>query len=115
MSTELAGIVSHNLIYHHLWTGLETRILELPSGESFTVCTGVPPEQLHPDDENVGTEWVVPTKTSGKCSIRQLVDIFKGIEKVSANIKRVVMASVTDDGTIVYYFVNSGITKPRKN
>ncbi|KAF5095849.1 hypothetical protein D0Z00_002989 [Geotrichum galactomycetum] len=136
-SYELAQIVQHNLTHHHLWTGLRLETLTLPSDPNspreYTVCTGVPREQLHPDDPPVvpedaprSREWVLPVKTDEKWSIREWAEIFAAIKAVddgtsnnggssSSNLSRVIMASVTNDGTVVYYFVNKGITKPRKN
>jgi tRNA-splicing endonuclease subunit Sen15 len=144
-SYELAQIVQHNLTHHHLWTGLRLETLTLPADPSnsntrreYTVCTGVPREQLHPDDAPVEPEgaprlreWVLPVKTDQKWSIREWAEIFAAIKEVdnggdsdtngnssssgSSNLSRVIMAAVTNDGTVVYYFVNKGITKPRKN
>lgn len=124
---ELAATVQHNLTHHHLWTKLALEDVNLPNNKTYTLCTGIPPEQLHPDDvvddaTNLPREWVLPVSTLQQWSIREWAEVFSGIdEKTSKNtqllspVKRIVMAAVTNDGTIVYYFVNRGITKPRKN
>lgn len=135
-SHELAQIVQHNLTHHHLWTGLQLETLTIRSspdptitdGEKYTLCTGVPREQLHPDDvplqlnndnesgnSSYRREWVLPVKTDQQWSIREWAEMFAAIEKIDSNVPRIVMAAVTNDGTVVYYFVNRGITKPRKN
>lgn len=124
---ELAALVQHNLTHHHLWTQLRLEEVNLPDNKTYTLCTGVPPEQLHPDDviedsTKLPREWVLPVNTQQQWSIREWAEVFKGIdERVKAmqsdqpKVNRVVMACATNDGTIVYYFVNRGITKPRKN
>lgn len=129
---ELAAIVQHNLTHHHLWTQLSLETVNLSDNQTYTLCTGVPPEQLHPDDEvenpqKLPSEWVLPVNTLQQWSIREWAEVFSGIDeklhtdarnddsKPVQNVKRVVMAAVTNDGTVVYYFVNRGITKPRKN
>lgn len=124
---ELAALVQHNLTHHHLWTKLSLEEVNLPDNKTFTLYTGVPPEQLHPDDvfedpANLPREWVLPVNTQQQWSIREWAEVFEGIdERVKGSdgdgpkVNRVVMACATNDGTIVYYFVNRGITKPRKN
>lgn len=118
---QLASIVKSNLTHQHLWTSLSLSKVTLADGSSYTLCTGIPPDQLHPDDvidksaKKLPLEWVLPVTTEQKWSIREWAEVFAGIEKVQTGVTRVVMACVTVDGTVVYYFVNKGITKPRKN
>lgn len=81
-------------------------------------------------------EWVLPTHLAEKWSLRQFADIFNSIgtlppsgdlpqsdsssETVSKwrghnRQKRVLLATLHDDSTIVYYIVHDGIVKPRQN
>lgn len=176
-ATDIASTVLHNLTYHHLWTNLTLEPINLPNNRTCTLCTGIPPEQLHPDDgvvvadgsesakskpsteitesasstesaapttENIEStesteitkspnsialvqrEWVIPVETHKKWSIKEWAEIFQGIDErlkssptlagtFSGQVNRLVMACLTNDGTIVYYFVNRGVTKPKKN
>lgn len=81
-------------------------------------------------------EWVLPTHLAEKWSLRQFAEIFDSIstlppsddlpetggsrEAVSKwrghnRRKRVLLATLHDDSTIVYYIVHDGIVKPRQN
>ena len=82
-------------------------------------------------------EWVLPTHLVEKWSLRQFADIFDSISTLppsdadmqdagtSQEIaskwrghnrqKRVLLATLHDDSTIVYYIVHDGIVKPRQN
>ena len=84
-------------------------------------------------------EWVLPTHLREKWSLRKFAEVFDGIGDVppepdgdgdgSVNGtegrngevekrrggKRVLLATVDTDSTIVYYIVHEGIVKPRQN
>ena len=84
-------------------------------------------------------EWVLPTRLNEKWSLRRLAEVFDGLEIVPANdennvgdvsgeqsskmdkenkwrqTKRVVLATVDEDSTVMYYIVHDGIVKPRQN
>lgn len=70
-------------------------------------------------------EWVLPTRLCEKWTLRRLSSVFEGIgvvppeEKGNKNRwrreKRVVLASVDGDSTVVYYIVHDGVVKPRQN
>ncbi len=90
-------------------------------------------------------EWVLPTHLREKWSLRRFADVFDGIgvvppdhvetenpldaeDVVSSNSKvhkektdkrrggkRVLLATVDSDSTVVYYIVHDGIVKPRQN
>jgi tRNA-splicing endonuclease subunit Sen15 len=77
-------------------------------------------------------EWVLPTHLREKWSLRLFADIFDAIgivpplhaaERDDAdqqinkwrNTKRIILATLQDDSTIVYYIVHDGIVKPRQN
>ncbi|ODQ65795.1 hypothetical protein NADFUDRAFT_51073 [Nadsonia fulvescens var. elongata DSM 6958] len=77
-----------------------------------------------PEDMPVPYEWILPAKTEDKWSVKQWDEIFEKIDRLSVinetngehkRVERVLMAMVTNDSTIVYYFINKGIKKPRKN
>ncbi|KAF2743004.1 hypothetical protein M011DRAFT_375266, partial [Sporormia fimetaria CBS 119925] len=77
-------------------------------------------------------EWVLPTRLSEKWTLRRLSEIFDAIpivppehdaspagKEVNPNPwrtnKRVVLASVDPDSTVVYYIFHDGVVKPRQN
>lgn len=83
-------------------------------------------------------EWVLPTHIREKWSLRKFADAFDGITEVppaakedsrgkeedNSEIKharsrrggkRLLLATVGDDSTVVYYVVHDGIVKPRQN
>jgi tRNA-splicing endonuclease subunit Sen15 len=74
-------------------------------------------------------EWILPTRLSEKWTLKRLSEVFGGITVVPppeagaheqpANqwrtSKRVVLATVDSDSTVVYYIVHDGIVKPRQN
>ena len=78
-------------------------------------------------------EWVLPTRLREKWSLRKLAEVFDAVEEIpvrsednSANKdgkgtekrrggKRLLMAIVGDDSTVVYYVIHDGIVKPRQN
>ena len=99
---------------------------------------------MHPDDQikmlkqglkdqdvPVPREWVLPTHLEEKWSIKKLAHVFDAIEhkpqrtldretvkehlEGKARAKRVLLAILGDDSTIVYYIVHDGIVKPRQN
>jgi tRNA-splicing endonuclease subunit Sen15, fungi type len=78
------------------------------------------------------SEWVLPTRLSEKWTLRRLSDVFNGIGIVPPEAqvgnteddrhanpwrknKRIVLASVDSDSTVVYYIVHDGVVKPRQN
>ncbi|KAL8796770.1 MAG: hypothetical protein Q9195_000853 [Heterodermia aff. obscurata] len=85
-------------------------------------------------DVPVEEEWVLPTHIREKWSLRRFAEIFDAIEETPQNRearegpterkryqrtrkrgKRLLMAVVNDDSTIVYYIIHDGIVKPRQN
>lgn len=88
-------------------------------------------------------EWVLPAHLREKWSLRKMAEVFDGISHVppddtfskqasdnsitaSSNVsnppnekwrstKRVVLATVSDDSTVVYYIMHDGLVKPRQN
>ena len=93
-------------------------------------------------DVEVEREWVLPTNLKEQWSLRRFADVFDAIEEEpTANLeerhvanrgigdaakgrnhskgrrggKRLLLATVSDDSTVVYYVVHDGIVKPRQN
>lgn len=82
-------------------------------------------------------EWVLPIHLSEKMSLSAFAAVFDSIDALppaaksaenlhencpewkkwrgSKRVKRVLMAVVHDDSTIVYYMMHDGIVKPRQN
>lgn len=83
----------------------------------------VPPER----------EWVLPSHLREKWSLRRFAEIFDAVGAVPPEpggdeggevrsgcgrwrtVKRVLLATVDDDSTVVYYVVHDGVVKPRQN
>ena len=98
---------------------------------------------LNEEDVGVEREWVLPTRLREKWSLRRFGEVFDGIseEPAASNLddthgeeeampmqthvkvkhgkrrggKRLLLATVGDDSTVVYYIVHDGIVKPRQN
>ena len=86
-------------------------------------------------DVPVEREWVLPTHLREKWTLRRFAEVFDAIEetppgeqaqpavtndqphyhKTRKRGKRLLMAVVNDDSTIVYYIIHDGIVKPRQN
>lgn len=108
---DLANTVAHNLKYQHSWNDVEV----VKVGD-WHLCKGTPPKLLHPEDAEKTVEYVLPSRTEGKWTVSQWSQVFSAINEVNGTpCKRVIMAMATSDGTVVYYFVNNGIVRPRKN
>lgn len=84
-------------------------------------------------------EWVLPTHLAEKWSIKSFAEVFDAIEAIppfaghsdpsglrdddahwkqwrgAKRGKRIILATVQDDSTVVYYLMHDGIVKPRQN
>lgn len=87
------------------------------------------------DEGEVGREreWVLPTHVLEKWSLRRFAEVFDAVGEVPVldegeegegneeskgkrrGGKRVLLATLGDDSTVVYYIVHDGIVKPRQN
>ncbi len=135
----LASSVLENLQYQHDWTNLQIHT-HSPVDQSplpRPLISGLPPRRLylHPDDqiemlkkhrspdealsETPEVEWVLPSHLAEKWTLRMFARVFDSMQpqtQPSADRpKRVVLATVHDDSTIVYYLMHDGIVKPRQN
>lgn len=113
------------------------RIYVHPDEQVEMLKRGIPEK-----DVRLEREWVLPTHVREKWSLRRLAAVFdavgvvppgedgRGMEEPAANEpggegnervgsrrggKRVLMAIVGGDSTVVYYIVHDGIVKPRQN
>jgi len=140
---QLAETVFDNLKYQHDWTELKI-LTHSPTGSALSrpMITGLPQRRLyvHPDDQismvkssavpdgkifdTPETEWVLATHISEKWTIRALAGVFDSLpaQKQSSSPnhhperpRRIVLATVHDDSTVVYYILHDGIVKPRQN
>ena len=74
-------------------------------------------------------EWILPTRLNEKWTLRRLAELFDAISMVPESstaegaspanpwrtTKRVLLATVDTDSTVVYYIVHDGVVKPRQN
>lgn len=134
---ELASTVLANLQYQHDWTNLELHT-HSPVDQAplpRPLISGLPPRRLylHPDDqiemlkkhrnpdkaitETPEVEWVLPTHLAEKWTLRSFAGVFDSMQPQTSTDrpKRLVLATVHDDSTIVYYLMHDGIVKPRQN
>ncbi|KAI0118859.1 tRNA-splicing endonuclease subunit Sen15 [Nemania sp. FL0031] len=136
---QLADRVLDNLKYQHDWTELQilTHAPTNPEPLMRPMLTGLPPRRLyvHPDDQAAmvkssaiadgkifdtpEVEWVLPTHIAEKWTIKAFAAVFDSLPaQLSSHPerpKRIVLAIVHDDSTIVYYVLHDGIVKPRQN
>lgn len=77
-------------------------------------------------DVEVKREWVLPTHLREKWTLKGFAGVFDGLgegeleesgglDGNSKGVKRILLAVVGDDSTIVYYIMHDGIVKPRQN
>lgn len=78
-------------------------------------------------DVAVEREWVLPTHLQEKWTLRGFATVFDGMiegerrdelgldRRNGKRVKRILLAVVGDDSTIVYYIMHDGIVKPRQN
>ncbi|KAI0530121.1 tRNA-splicing endonuclease subunit Sen15 [Xylaria digitata] len=136
---QLANTVLDNLKYQHDWTKLQV-LTHSPTNSQPLVrpmISGLPPRRLyvHPDDQiamvkssaapsgmifdTPEAEWVLPIHISEKWTLRSFAALFNSLPTQSSPYperpKRVVLATIHADSTIVYYLLHDGIVKPRQN
>ncbi|KYK54582.1 tRNA-splicing endonuclease subunit Sen15 [Drechmeria coniospora] len=123
--------VLRNLEDQHDWTKLEVRH---EAGQERPLIRGLPPKllYLHPDDQIAALaherktgekltrdpqfEWVLPVFLVEKWSLARFAAIFDSIDlEVGTRAKRIVLATLHHDSTVVYYLMQEGAVKPRQN
>ncbi|ORY69808.1 tRNA-splicing endonuclease subunit Sen15 [Pseudomassariella vexata] len=133
---ELVTAVYENLENQHDWTNLETHSQSANNAAlPRPMITGLPPRRLylHPDDqiemlkthsineieETPIMEWVLPTHLNEKLTLKEFAAVFDSLDSLQpstpARPKRMLLATIHDDSTVVYYFIHDGIVKPRQN
>ena len=125
----IAKSVLQNLEDQQDWTALTLYLHQDPR----PLIQGLPPRRLylHPDDQIAALtherktgerlhqepvlEWVLPVHLSERWSLREFAAVFDSIEQVDERVKRIVLATVHNDSTVVYYLIHDGMVKPRQN
>lgn len=106
--------VRTNLIHYNLWT--DVAIHNLGQLGTTRLLAGTPPNRLAEHDEDSQLEWVVATSMEKESvSMATIESWFDAVARVAPRPKRITMAAVNDDGTVVFYFVHDGVIKPRQN
>jgi tRNA-splicing endonuclease subunit Sen15 len=121
--------VVYNLQYQHDWVSLKVH----QTTSRRPLIRGLPPRRLyiHPDDQIAAlerekatgepldqtpeSEWVLAVHPEEKWSMRGFSEIFDSIEHEGPREKRLVLATVHKDSTVVYYLMHEGMVKPRQN
>ncbi|KAL7820491.1 tRNA-splicing endonuclease subunit Sen15 [Trichoderma aethiopicum] len=127
---DVASAVFENLQEQHQWASLQ--IHRLP-GLSRPMIRGLPPRllYLHPDDQiaalayekSTGTraqhdaefEWVLAVHLAEKWTLSGLAAVMDALPEARKRAKRIVLAALHNDSTVVYYIVQEGMIKPRQN
>lgn len=126
----VACTVLRNLEDQHDWTCLELR--DGPE-QSRPLIKGLPPKRLylHPDDQIAAlahqaatgeklfqdpeSEWVLAVHLTEAWSLAKFAAVFDAIPGNGGQPKRIVLATLHNDSTVVYYLIHEGMVKPRQN
>lgn len=129
--------VTNELLPRPLLSGLPPHRLYIHPDEQIELLKAAGREKKSREG-NTGTlevkaepelEWILPTRLSEKWTLRRLAEVFDAITMVppepesssrrKANpwrtTKRLVLATVGTDSTVVYYIIQDGVVKPRQN
>ncbi|CAM1502799.1 Fc.00g075750.m01.CDS01 [Cosmosporella sp. VM-42] len=125
----VASTVLRNLQDQHDWTELHIR----HSSSQRPLIKGLPPRRLyiHPDDQIAALaheeatgkpvihppeyEWVLSVHPEEKWTLSRFAAVFDSLENDSPRGKRILLATVHNDSTVVYYLMHEGMVKPRQN
>ncbi|KAF7561893.1 hypothetical protein G7046_g2253 [Stylonectria norvegica] len=126
---DVTSTVLRNLEDQHDWTSLEIH----DAKGRRPLIKGLPPRRLymHPDDQIAALadeqvsgrpvahaaeqEWVLAVHPEEKWTLARFAEVFDGIQHVGPRGKRIVLATVHNDSTVVYYLMHEGMVKPRQN
>jgi hypothetical protein len=103
MTNDARLVVKENLMYQHLWEDVQ---------EEGELLTGTPRIPLYAGEEN-RKEYVVSTYVDQKWSLDKIARVMDSIP--ARDDKRMVLAMIGSDSSVVYYIVNDGLRKPRRN
>lgn len=128
---DVTDSVLRNLEDHHDWTALSLH--EANDKRRRALIRGLPPRRLylHPDDQIAAlshehqtgerlyqepeNEWVLAVHQAEKWTLADFAAVFDSIGRTSERAKRITLATVHNDSTVVYYLIHEGIVKPRQN
>ena len=119
---ELVILVRRNLVHCQLWTEVELSDSKMQwEDQTLKVLSGKPSLKVSQDDASLGNadqkEYILPVELSqyrdGFLTVECIDKVFNKLCPVGT--KRIILAIVNDDGTIVFYYVYEGLRKPRKN
>ncbi|PHH58958.1 hypothetical protein CDD81_4059 [Ophiocordyceps australis] len=135
----VTACVLYNLEHQHDWTALE--VCDSNGNKTRPLIRGLPPRRLytHPDDqmaalayerqngqrpdERIEREWVLPVGLIEKWSFASFSAVFDSVPEPTgggstsgtSRGKRIVLAAVDADSTVVYYLMHNSMVKPRQN
>lgn len=125
----VTSIVVRNLQDQHDWTLVKVH----DEMGRRPLIRGLPPRRLyiHPDDQIAALadeqatgmqsmqtpepEWVLAVHPEEKWSLASFAAVFDSIAEKPSHGKRIVLATVHNDSTVVYYLMHEGMVKPRQN
>lgn len=125
----LTSTVLDNLRDQHDWTSLEIHQLS----ERRPLIKGLPPRRLyiHPDDQIAALaqedaagqvvaypaepEWVLAVHPEEKWTLASFSTVFDSLRHTGPRTKKILLATVHNDSTVVYYLMHEGLVKPRQN
>ncbi|KAH0605196.1 uncharacterized protein H6S33_005178 [Morchella sextelata] len=130
---DLVQTVHKNLQHLADWSSLV-----IHSSPSFPrpLITGLPPDPVYIDPDSASAynaedknspersqhEWVLPVDLREKWTLRKWAQVFDSLPEGywgesggKMRGKRILLAVVSDDSTVVHYVVHDGIVKPRQN
>jgi len=128
--------ISKRLLPRPLISGLPPTLIYVHPDEQIEILQEVKNESIA-----VEREWVLPTHLKEKWNLRRFAEVFDAVGEVPPSVelddgqtkrdeeveavdettgkrrggKRVLLATVGHDSTIVYYIVHDGLVKPRQN
>lgn len=114
--------VRKNLVHFQNWSDVVLLDKYLPwHGRDIRLLSGFPPTKLRNDDvdpeDGLEKEFILPVSLAQYqkeiITIECIDQIFRNLCEPTS--KRIVLAILNDDGTIVFYFLYKGIHKPKKN
>lgn len=110
--TSLSQQVHTNLVHYNKWSDVQFHGME-----SGVIVSGIPPTKLDSRDAPNSREWVVPRSYLEKpeLSVDEINTWFVELTKLGSRPLRITIGIVSDDGTIVYYFIYDGVVKPPQN